>query len=180
MPNFLQVAAVVALVGAAAAPCAAPAGSVAVGTAPGMFTSRHAVSSAELAQVRGGFTTDTGLAITLGIERLVTVNGNVVERSTLQLGDKATLSANLSSNQAQQASAAVNGMRLIQNGQQNIYAVPMLPNTLAGTVIQNSLSDQLIRNQTTISASLNSAALMQALNFHNSLNDALNRAVTAK
>ena len=51
------------------------------------FSSDNAVASDTLDDYRGGFITDNGLAVSLGIERIVTINGNVAERSQLELGD---------------------------------------------------------------------------------------------
>ena len=57
------------------------------------FTSEHAVASASLDDYRGGFVTDNGLAVTLGIERIVTINGNIAERSDLNFGDLGNLTS---------------------------------------------------------------------------------------
>ena len=52
--------------------------------------------------------------------------------------------------------------------------------TLGGTVIQNSLNNQLINNQTIINASVNARGLLQAMNFQSSLANALNTAATGR
>ena len=125
-----------------------------------------------LEQSRGGFTFGNGLQLTLGIEREVSINGQVVSRTSLQLTDISRLSAE----QAQQTSDALSAVKLVQNGRDNIYVGAMSTQTLGGTVIQNSLNDQLIRTQTVIHSSVNSMALLKTLNFQGSLGDAIARA----
>ena len=139
------------------------------------FSSDHAVAPASLDDYRGGFVTDNGLAVTLGIERIVTINGNVAERSRLDLGDLGRLTSGQSSLTADTA----NQVRLIQNGG-GTFNVQMGDTTLGGTVIQNSLSNQLINNQTIINASVNARGLLQAMNFQSSLANALNTAATGR
>ena len=131
-----------------------------------------AVDKSVLDQSRGGFTFDTGLRVMLGIEREVSINGDVVSRTSLQLTDISRLSAE----QAQQTSQALSEVKLVQNGRDNIYVGAMSAQTLGGTVIQNSLNDQLIRTHTVIHSSVNSMALLKTLNFQGSLDDALARA----
>lgn len=130
------------------------------------------VAESVLDQARGGFTFDTGLRLTLGIEREISVNGEVVSRTSLQLTDISRLSAE----QAQQTSDALSAVKLVQNGRDNIYLGAMSAQTLGGTVVQNSLNDQLIRTHTVIHSSVNSMALLKALNFQGSLGDAIARA----
>jgi hypothetical protein len=132
-----------------------------------------AVAESVLDQSRGGFTLDTGLQLTLGIEREVSINGNVVSRTSLRLTDLSRLSVE----QARQTSEALSAVKLVQNGSDNIYQAAMSGQTLGGTVIQNSLNDQLIRTHTVIHSSVNSMALLKTLNFQGSLGDAIARGV---
>ena len=71
-------------------------------------------------------------------------------------------------------------LRLIQNGSGSDFNVQVGANALGGTVIQNSLNDQLIRNQTIINASVNARGLLQALNFQSTLANALHTAATGR
>ncbi|RJG22243.1 hypothetical protein D3872_05685 [Massilia cavernae] len=130
------------------------------------------VDASVLVQARGGFRLSSGLELSLGIEREVSINGNVVSRTSLQLTDLSRMSAE----QALQTSEALSSVRLVQNGHGNIYAVAMAPQTLGGTVIQNSLNDQLIRTHTVIHSSVNSMGLLKVLNFQDTLGNALARA----
>jgi hypothetical protein len=139
------------------------------------FSSENAVAAATLDDYRGGFVTDNGIAVTLGIERIVTINGNVAEHSELALGDLGRLTSGASTLPAD----TVAQVRLIQNGG-GTFAVQMDNNVLGGTVIQNSLNDQLIRNQTIINASVNARGLLQAMNFQSTLANALNTAATGR
>jgi len=130
------------------------------------------VSSAVLEQMRGGFTLGEGLQVSLGIERLVSINGEMVSRTSFELADMSHLSAE----QAELTREALSSVKLIQNGGDNIYQATMSAQTLGGTVIQNTLNDQLIRSQTVINSTVNSTALLKTLNFNGSLSDALARA----
>lgn len=130
------------------------------------------VDAGVLAQARGGFRLFTGLEVSLGIEREVSINGNVVSRTSLQVTDLGRMSAE----QARQTNEALSAVKLIQNGHDNIYVAAMSPQTLGGTVIQNSLNDQLIRTHTVIHSSVNSMGLMKVLNFQDTLGNALSRA----
>lgn len=73
------------------------------------------VDEGVLDQARGGFTVGPGLQLTLGIEREVSINGDVVSRTSVQLADISRLGAE----QAQQASDALSAVKLVQNGRDN-------------------------------------------------------------
>jgi hypothetical protein len=151
------------------------AGPVSAESAPDManlFSSANAVDTSSLEEARGRFITADGLVVTLGLERLVSINGQVVERTELQLGDI----GKLASGQGAIANEALGQLRLIQNGQvQGI--TPESTNLLGGTVIQNTLNDQLIKSETAINATVNTAGMLRALNFGTSLNNALSTAL---
>src|SRR5690349_21685935 len=74
------------------------------------FDPANAVDSATLDEARGGFVTPAGLVVTLGLERLVSINGNVVERTELQLGDI----GKLASGEQAISGEALGQLRLIQ------------------------------------------------------------------
>ncbi|MES3022091.1 MAG: hypothetical protein V4857_10970 [Pseudomonadota bacterium] len=131
-----------------------------------------AVEPGVLAQTRGGFTTGTGLQLSLGIERTVSVNGELVAHSNFAIAGVDAPGAG----QLAQTRAALSSVKLVQNGTGNIYQAALSAQTLGGIVIQNSLSDQQISSTTVINASANSASLLTALNFNGSLADALARA----
>ena len=118
------------------------------------FPAAAAVGPAELDNARGGFTTASGIAVSLGIERIVTVDGQVVARSELRLGDLGRLVA----------------------GQ----AAPVAPAGGLSTVVQNSLNGRAIGTATIIHASVGAQGLLQAMHFQSTLATALNNAVTGR
>lgn len=127
----------------------------------------HPVSAETLDASRGGFTTPSGLELSLGIDRLVTINGNVVAHSMLQLGDISAIKGD--PNTAVRDTLAVG--KIIQNGPNNFY-VGSLDQAVAGTLVQNTLNDQVIRSETTITSTINSLSLMKDINFQTTLRDA--------
>ena len=128
------------------------------------------VDTAVLDDARGGFETPGGLNISLGIERVVSVNGEVLSRTNVTIPDVASMNAD----QLLQARDALGTARLIQIGGSN-YA----PNDIAlgsgATLVQNSLDHQAILSQTTISSTVNSMALIKDINFHGTIRDAIVR-----
>jgi hypothetical protein len=154
---------------------AAFASQVLAGPPEAAFLTPNAVAPETLDQYRGGFVTDTGLAVSLGLERIVTINGNIVDSSRVNFGDLGSLAAGRSTLSAD----AANQVRLIQNGSTN-GSFDLGPSTLGGTVIQNSLNNQLINNATIINASVEGRGLLQSLNFQNTLSNALNSAATGR
>jgi hypothetical protein len=135
-----------------------------------------AVNDSQLEAMRGGFTTPSGLAVSLGIDRLVSINGNVVARTSFDIADL----NHMSEEQARQTRDALSSVKLVQNGGDNIYQAGESSRALGGVVIQNTLNDQLIRSETVISSTVNSASLLKSLNFQASLSDALTRAAGAR
>jgi hypothetical protein len=129
-----------------------------------------AVDTATLDQARGGFETPGGLAISLGIERVVSVNGEVLSRTNVAIPDVATMSAD----QLLQAREALGSARLIQIGGNN-FAPGDLGLGSGATFVQNSLDHQAILAQTTITSTVNSMALIKDLNFQSTIRDAIVR-----
>lgn len=135
-----------------------------------------AVDAATLAALRGGFITASGLEVSLGIERLVSINGVVVSRTSFQLADLGRLSAE----QARQTGATLSSIKLIQNGDANMVHAALPQAGPGGAIIQNSLDDQRIQSSTVINASANSIGLLKTLNFQGSLADAIARSAGAR
>ena len=131
-----------------------------------------AVDAAVLSELRGGFTTPSGLKVSLGIERIVSINGQVQSRTSFELADI----GRLSEAQAMQTRAALSDVKLIQNGSANMTLAAFADATIGGTIIQNSLSDQHIQSRTLINASVNSMGLLKAINFNGNVSDAIARA----
>ncbi|MRW83995.1 hypothetical protein GJ698_07775 [Pseudoduganella sp. FT26W] len=131
----------------------------------------NAIDDAELAQVRGGFSFGDGLLVSLGVERLVSINGSVVASTHFSIADMTQLSA-AEAAMASDALAAV----VVQNGAGNL-AEPLATQGLGALLIQNSVNDQAIRSQTTINTTVSNLAMLKAVNFESSLRDALSAAV---
>ena len=130
------------------------------------------VAPAALDTMRGGFTSPGGLSLSLGIDRMVSINGEVVARTNFQIADL----RNISSDEARQAHAALNTGQLVQNGTGN-FALGDTFAAARGTVVQNSLDGQAISTHTIINSSVNSMSLLKDMNFQAGLRDAGIRAI---
>ncbi|VXB66194.1 hypothetical protein [Massilia sp. 9I] len=128
------------------------------------------VDTAILEGARGGFDTPGGLNISLGIERVVSINGEVLSRTNVAIPDV----ANMTAAQVAAASEALGTARLIQVGGSN-FAPSDFGLGGGATFVQNSLDNQAILAQTTISSTVNSMALIKDLNFHSTIRDAIVR-----
>lgn len=115
------------------------------------------VPDAELSTLRGGFTTSFGLEVALGIERIVSINGEEVSRVTLFALGAAGTTFN-----------AGDSARLIQQGSNNVFAGAL--DQVGATFVQNSLNNQAIRTETLISANVNSAGLLREINVNHAMN----------
>ena len=130
-----------------------------------------AVGDGTLDSLRGGFDTGNGLMVTFGISRATYVNGDLVTQTTLNFGQL----NNLSAAQAAQLSKQMAAINLIQIGPGNSF-LPQQAGT-SGTVIQNTLDNQHIVNQTVIDATSNSAGMIKAANTLSTLQDSLRNSV---
>jgi hypothetical protein len=155
------------------APACADTPDATVPTAAAATGNWSAVDDAALDGARGGFTNGNGLMVSLGIDRLVSINGDVVARTRIDIADLSRIGAE----QARQTSEALSAVKLVQNGGENIYRAGEIGSALGGIIVQNSLNNQVIRTDTFISSTVNSAGLLNALNFQGTLQNALTRAV---
>ena len=151
-------------------------GSPAADASPSPFSAANAVGSAVLDAARGGFLLADGLSVRLGIERMVTINGDVVERSELKLGDI----GKLAQGHARVSRETLGELRLIQNGVASAVRGDADTSMLGATIIQNTLNEQLINNRTTINATVNTAGTLRLLHFAEGLNNALSTAVAPR
>ncbi|WP_426100277.1 hypothetical protein [Massilia sp. TSP1-1-2] len=163
MFTFISRACAACLLAVTAAAQAAPAGWI-------------AVDSATLERSRGGFITAGGLTVSLGIERLVSINGSVVSRTSFHIADIGRLDAE----QARQTGATLSAIKLIQNGGDNMMLAGLSNDTLSGMVIQNTLNDQRIDSKTIINASVNSIGLLKTINFNGNVSEAIAQAVVPR
>ncbi|NNG23906.1 hypothetical protein [Telluria aromaticivorans] len=139
--------------------------------APGLDLDEWTAVDAEtLDEMRGGFDIPGGLNLQLGIERVVSINGEVLSRTNVAIADV----ANMNASQMLMAREALGSAQLIQLGVNNFSPDDLgLPN--GATLIQNSLNNQTIQTHTTITSTVNSMALLKDLNFHSTIRDGIVR-----
>lgn len=135
-----------------------------------------AVDTHLLQEMRGGFTADSGLKVSFGIERIISINGELHTATRFGMEKAGTFS----SSQAAPQGSAGSAVQLIQNGLQNSFAPGQLSQAAAATFIQNSLNDQTIQSVTVINATSNSLELLRSMNLHSALQDALTHSATQR
>lgn len=129
-----------------------------------------------LQAARGGFENGAGLMVSLGVERMVSINGVLVSSTSFNIADVSRLSVA----EASQARTALGDLNLVQNGAGNIFLAGPMQQAMGGTVIQNSLNDQVLQTQTMINTSVNSLNALKLMNFQDSLQNALGNVVGVK
>jgi hypothetical protein len=129
------------------------------------------VPDSALEEVRGGFDLGGSMVVSLGVERLVSINGSTVASSQFNIADVSRITAS----EARLAREAVPQFAVVQNGAGNSVLLPAGGGSpaMSALLIQNTINDQLIRSQTTINASVSSQALLTAMNFEGSMRAAL-------
>ena len=116
------------------------------------FSPKRAINMQRLDSLRGGFITDGGLKISMGIERSVFINTELVATTILNVPDLAALLARGAAPAQLQGSPAT----LVQNGPGNSVGQSVLQSFGPGmlTIIQNSLDNQLIQGRTIINTTI--------------------------
>jgi hypothetical protein len=129
-----------------------------------------ALDTASLDEVRGGFELEgSSLKFSIGIERAVYINGNLVATNVLNLKDLQSSTGGASVAGASPAAAPA-GALVVQNGPAGSnYVAPQVAQNPTATVIQNSLNDQKIQAVTTINASVNSLQTVRAMSVANAI-----------
>lgn len=135
-----------------------------------------AVSDKRLDVLRGGFDAGGGLLVSLGITRAVYINGALITQTTLNFGRV----TDLTTAQAAQLNRQLATLNLVQNGPGNFVQPGAANGATGGTIIQNTLNNQQIVNQTVINASSNAMGMMRNLNLQNTLADTLSRAAAPR
>ena len=117
-----------------------------------VFSPKRAINMQRLDSLRGGFITDGGLKISMGIERSVFINNELVATTILNVPDLAALLARGAAPAQLQGSPAT----LVQNGPGNSVGQSVLQSFGPGmlTIIQNSLDNQLIQGRTIINTTI--------------------------
>jgi hypothetical protein len=108
------------------------------------------VSNQRLDTVRGGFDLGGGIEASLGIERAVYIDGNLVTYTSVNIPDL----AHVTTQQAVALASALSTVN-VQNGPGNTFDPTSLGSTTAATVIQNTLNNQTIRNMTVLNVAVN-------------------------
>lgn len=132
----------------------------------------QAVADRTLDSLRGGFDAGGGLLVHFGITRALYVNGDLVTQTTLDFGRI----GDLTPAQATQLGRQMAALNLVQIGPGN-HVEPQATGGAFGIVIQNTLDNQHIANQTVIDARSNALGLVKALNLQSTLDEALSRGV---
>ena len=132
-----------------------------------------AVSHRQLDTLRGGFNLGDGLMVSFGISRVAYINEQLVASTTLQFGDITRLSTQQAARLGQQLMLQP---QIVQNGPGNALQEGAVSSPLA-TVVQNTLSDQLVRTQTVINVSSNGLSALRNMNLQASIQSALNNAL---
>jgi hypothetical protein len=125
------------------------------------FAGHRVASAAELGSMRGGFLTSAGgaqLELAFGIERTVTIDGEVVGSTQLRIPSLARLDA-----------LRPVALDALQVGLRNAVGEDV---RTAGNLalIQNSLDGQVLRQVTTIDASVRNLEVFRAARFADALN----------
>lgn len=126
------------------------------------------VSDQTLDHMRGGFDPGNGLLVSFGITRATYINGSLVTQTTLDFSHI----NDLTPVQAAQLNKQMASLNLVQNGPGNTVQAQQ-GGVNFGTIIQNTLDNQHIVNQTIINASSNSAGMIKSLNTLSTLQDSL-------
>jgi hypothetical protein len=127
-----------------------------------------ALDTESLDQIRGGFEMEgSGLKFSIGIERAVYINGDLVATNVLNL--KGLQSTTGGASVASALPAVASGALVVQNGATGNYVAAQVSQNPAATVVQNSLNNQTIQAVTTVNASVNSMQVVRAMSIQNAI-----------
>ena len=171
------------------------------------FDGCRRANDTELDGMRGGFEVNVNgmqVMLALSLERVTFINGVLATSMKISLPDLASIGTNgisphtisvqtippaaspaaLGATQSDSSASLmpqqINGLgqtiTIIQNGMGNTFVLPQSLNSLT-TVIQNTVDNQIIRNMTTINATVINQALARSMELTASLNQAIARSV---
>ena len=127
-----------------------------------VFMRERPVSEEVLDRMRGGFQMNpNGPIMSFGIERSVYLNGRLVTSTVLNIPDLLQLTNNTS-----------NAFTLMQTGAGNALTTHASSLPALMTVIQNTLDNQAIQNQTVINATVAALGLNRSLALGNAVTQA--------
>ena len=128
------------------------------------------VSDQQLNTYRGGFF-NSGLMLSLGIERVLYINGQLTTAMALN----STLPASIDSSTRSDVSTSLSSQTAaLPQGSNGPVHVTTNLNFSAPLYVQNTLPHQTIGIVTVINATTNTASLLKTLNFSSTLRDAIN------
>ena len=134
-----------------------------------------AASDQTLDTLRGGFDLGTGLMVSFGISRAVYINGQLITSTTLRVSDLASLTPQQAVALSQQISTQTQA-QVVKNGSGNTMELSITSAPLS-TFIQNTLSNQSIRNQTIIDMTSNGMDIAKGLNLQATIDAAVADAI---
>ena len=134
-----------------------------------------AASDQTLDKLRGGFDLGTGLMVSFGISRAVYVNGQLITSTTFRVGDLTSLTPQQAVALSQQISTQTQA-QVVKNGPGNTMELSVGSAPLS-TFIQNTLSNQSIRNQTIIDMTSNGMGIAKGLNLQATIDAAVADAI---
>lgn len=132
------------------------------------FDEEGLIAESQLDQMRGGFLLeDADLEISLGIERAVSINGELVTTTRLDI-------PSLTPEGAAHAILSTGTLgTIVQNGPGNsVASMGALLNSPI-FIVQNSLDNQAIQTMTVINATVSNLDLQQSLAISSSINQAI-------
>ena len=122
-----------------------------------------------LDRLRGGFQGPHGLRLNFGIERMVSINGELTTRTRVTVAGPGSSAGDMPARTASDSS----GHSLVRNGAGNAFLTGAMPATSAATVIQNTLDGQHIRSLTIINAQANSLDVLRSWRLQMSIRDSV-------
>ncbi len=160
------------------APAMAVGGQLATVTDGDKMTIRwQPVGNDSLDALRGGFDLGGGMSIAFGLTRTVTINGNLVTTTSIQIPDISQLTAN----QSAALSSHLGRAQVVQNSAvASAEGIVRIGGATGATIIQNSLDNQSIKSTTTINANVGSLSLLKAFNTQSVVRDAVVNAITSR
>lgn len=162
------------------------------------FEDCHIASNEELDELRGGFEVNvngTQLKMAFSLESVTFINGQLAATTKLNVPDLSSLAnggAQVTYSRSASGASALNTsqtnltqqqfndlgktVNVIQNGVGNVVNLPQNLNSV-GTILQNSLDNQVIRNVTTLNVSIANQALARSTLMNEAINQGISRSI---
>ena len=146
------------------------------GTSPPAGSVWLAASDQTLDRLRGGFNLGAGLVVSFGIQRSVSINGQLITSTSYQLGELTSLTSPQAAALGQHLAAQT---QVVRNGKGNTLesgtvTVPF------GTYIQNTLNNQTLSSQTVIDATSNGMGIVKGMNLQVTISEAIAQALATR